>query len=63
LVSSEAAGKGETSHGEGWQKKLGFIYLPKQLNEHLIERDIIGVGLAKSHLSIGKLSTLEKDMQ
>jgi hypothetical protein len=62
-VSSEAAGKGENSHGESWQKKLGFIYLPKRLNEHLIGRDIIGVGLAKSRLSIGKLSTPEKYTQ
>jgi hypothetical protein len=55
--------KGEISHGKGWQKKLVFIYLPKRLNEHLIVRGIIGVGLAKSHLSIGKLRTLEKYMQ
>jgi hypothetical protein len=47
LVSSEATGKGENSHGESWQKKLVFMYLPKRFNEHLIRRDIIGVGLAK----------------
>jgi hypothetical protein len=41
------------------KKKLAFIYPPKRLNEHLIGRDIIGIGLAKSHLSTGKLSTLE----
>jgi hypothetical protein len=63
LVSSEAGGKGENSHGEIWQKKLVFMYLPKRLNKHLIGRDIVGVGLAKSHLSIRKLSTLEKYMQ
>jgi hypothetical protein len=63
LVSSGAAGKGGNSHGESWQKKLVFMYLPKRLDEHLIGRDIIGVGLTKSHLSIGKLSTLEKYMQ
>jgi hypothetical protein len=61
--ASEAAGKGEISDGESWQKKLVFIYLPKRSNEHLIWRDIIGVGFTKSHLSIGKLSTLEKYMQ
>jgi hypothetical protein len=48
LVSSEAAGKGENSHGERWQNKLVFMYLPGRLNEHLIGRDIISVGLAKS---------------
>jgi hypothetical protein len=30
-------------------KNLVFMYLPKRLNEHLIWKDIIGVGLAKSH--------------
>jgi hypothetical protein len=46
--------------GKGGKKKLVFMYLQKRLNEHLIGRDIIGVGLAKSHLSAGKL---EKYMQ
>jgi hypothetical protein len=45
------------------EKKLVSMYLPKRFNGHLVRRDIIGVGLAKSHLSIGKLSTLEKYMQ
>jgi hypothetical protein len=62
LVSSEAAGKGENSHGESWQTKLVFMYLPKRLNKHLIGRDIIGVGLANSHLSNGKLRALENYM-
>jgi multisubunit Na+/H+ antiporter MnhC subunit len=56
-------GKGENSYGEGWQKNLVFMYLPKRLNKHLIGMDIIGTGLAKSHLLIGKLSTIEKYMQ
>jgi hypothetical protein len=67
LVSSEAAGEGKNPHGESWQKswqkKLVFMYLPKRLNKHLIGRDIINVGLVKSHLSIWKPSTLEKYMQ
>jgi hypothetical protein len=44
-------------------KKAVFMYPPKRLNEHLIGGDIIDVGLAKSRLSIGKLSTLKKHMQ
>jgi hypothetical protein len=57
------AGKGENSHGESWQKKAGLHVSPKTIKRALNWRDIIGVGLAKSHLSIGKLSTLEKYMQ
>jgi hypothetical protein len=49
--------------GKAEKKNLVFMYLPKRLNEHLIGRDIIGVGLAKSHLPTGKPSTLEKYMQ
>jgi hypothetical protein len=44
-------------------KKAGLHVSPKTIKRALDWRGIISVGLAKSHLSIGKLSTLEKYMQ
>jgi hypothetical protein len=49
FVSFKVGGKRDNYHRGNWQKKLVFIYLPEQLNGDLSERDIIGIGHAKSN--------------